>query len=119
MRLTCILTLCSCLLGIGILNASPTRQFIVPFQNFTLNPKATIQAAYTIGQHGLIFCFLNNTMTGGIITWPYQGARGLSSLPIYLKTQPRFEGSFADNSGIITITNNQSKAMVISCLFGF
>jgi len=91
----------------------------VPFENVIMQSNDVIQANYNFGVFSTIFCFSNNTQTVGIITWPYAGQMMSGSLPIVLKTNPIFSGSFADPMGTITITNNQPDFQIISCLFAY
>lgn len=101
------------------ISADAATSLTVPFQNIFLNPNQSLASQYIIGAHKLIFCFENNQQTTGIITWPFQGVLYVSSLPIFLKTDPNIEGQFADNQGQITITNNQNRLLIVSCLYGF
>lgn len=91
-----------------------------PFQNINLNPNDTLVSDYSFGPYSLIFCFENTTAQNvGIFTWPFHGVQQSSTLPVYLKTSAIFEGNFADPNGRITLTNNQSFTMIVSCLPAF
>lgn len=91
----------------------------VPFETITLNPNDVIQAGYAFGLHAMVFCFDNNLETIANIQWTYKGIAFNAPLPQSLKTNPQFEGAYADSNGIVTITNTANKALIISCQFGF
>lgn len=94
-------------------------QQTVPFQNVIMNPNCTVSATYSFGNHAIIFCYTNFVQNAGQIFWPYQGTTQTGSLAIFLKTNPNFEGQFADPNGQITVLNNQTTPLVVSCQFGF
>lgn len=91
----------------------------VPFENIILNPNAVIQASYSFAGHPMIFCFDNTLQTLGNIQWPFQGIIQSSSLPIYLKIDPLYEGELADVTGTIKITNTTSTTIIMNCQYGF
>lgn len=91
----------------------------VPFLNLVLNPNCIVSANYTFGINGIIFCYTNTLQTVDIITWPFQGRLYSGSLPIFLKTNSRFEGQFADAIGVLTIENTQNVPAIVSCEFAF
>ena len=99
-------------------NQCGTQQ-TVPFDNLILNPNCFVQATYSFGNNAIIFCYTNLTQNAGQIAWPYNGTIQSGSLPIFLKTNPNFEGSFADPNGQIVIENDQPTPLLISCDFGF
>src|SRR5437016_8583107 len=103
---------------ISIVTAQPNT-LTVPFQNLYLAPNQSINAADTIGDHRMIFCFANNTENAGSVSWPYKGTRPASHLPVLLKTDSHLEGQFADNSGTITIQNTTSTQLETGCVFGY
>jgi hypothetical protein len=115
------LTTLLCILFTTILPASAHSvvNLTVPFTNFFLNPNGVIQANFSFGPFSTIFCYENNLQTIGIITWPFQGQRFTSTLPIFLKTQASAQGSFSDPNGTLTITNNQTFTLVVSCNLAF
>lgn len=91
----------------------------VPFENINLNPNQSLQATYTFGERPIIFCYENNQQTVGIMSWTYKGVAKTSTLSTPLITNGNYEGFYANASGLITITNNQSYALIVSCLYGF
>lgn len=91
----------------------------VPFNNILMNPQDRIISSYNFGPFVMIFCYDNTLQTQGSITWPFQGARFSSSLPIFLKTNPNFEGQFADQVGTIVIVNTTPTFLVMNCNFGY
>lgn len=103
---------------ISALNSAQAN-FLVPFQTIFIAPTQTIFINFFFDQHKIIFCFENNSQTVGLITWPYLGVTQASTLPIFLKQDSNFQGSFADAAGLITITNTTPNTFAVSCLFGF
>jgi len=91
----------------------------VPFGNIQLNPNQTIQATYAFGSDPIIFCYENNLQSVGIVHWPFNAVQQTSTLSVSLKTNANFEGFFADPTGTITITNNQTIPLIVNCVFGF
>lgn len=91
----------------------------IPFQNVILNPNATIQGNYTFGNYPIIFCYENNLRSVGIFKWTYQKQTYTSTLSVPIVTNKNFGEWLADSSGKITIQNNQSFALLISCVYGF
>lgn len=89
----------------------------IPFQNVTLNPNQTIQANYTFGSEPIIFCYENNLQSVGRVTWPYKGHFYSSTLSITLITNGHYQGEYADASGRITILNNLTTPLIVSCEF--
>lgn len=96
-----------------------TTIFTVPFQNINLGPNASLIANYSFGSNAEIFCFENNLQPVGIVRWPYQGQIFSSTLNLLLTTSTLFTGSLADPNGTITVTNNTTNTLIVSCLFGF
>lgn len=92
---------------------------VVPFQNVFLNPNDVVQAGFSFGPHSQLFCFATNTQIVGIIHWPYQGNIQTGNLPIFLKTNPIFSGSFTDPNGGLTIQNTTNQLLQVGCLFGY
>jgi hypothetical protein len=111
-RLACILTflLCSSLCARPLLT--------VPFRNVRLDPGATLAASYSFGKYPIIFCYENTASYVGVMTWPYQGQLESTFLPVQLKLNKNFQGNFADPSGTISITNNVSRFLIVSCQYG-
>ena len=87
-----------------------------PFQNVYLNPNNTIVSNYSFGIEPIIFCFTNSLQTLGNVNWTYKGQNYSAPMPLYLKTNGNYEGAFADSSGTLTVTNNTSSPMVVSCM---
>lgn len=89
----------------------------VPFLNLRLDPGATLAASYSFGRYPIIFCYENTASFVGVMTWPYQGRLESTFLPVQLKLNKNFQGNFADPSGTISITNNVSRALIVSCQY--
>ena len=92
---------------------------VVPFQNVVVNPNCTLISAYSFGTYQEIFCYVSTAQSSCSMTWPYHGQRFSSALPLVLSIDPQFQGFFADPSGVITVLNNQTTPVFISCLFGY
>ena len=107
------------LIFLVITPAHAVTVYNIPFQNVVLNPNVTIQGRYSFGTFPIIFCYENNLQSIGVFTWPYQGKTYTSTLSTPLVTNSNFQGAFADPSGTVTIRNNQSTALLVSCVFGF
>lgn len=113
-----VIFLIALLSSLTLVHAVPIATFLsVPFSNVNLNPNDTIQGSYSFGINPLIFCYENNLQSVGIVTWPYKGALSSSALSVSLKTSASYEGQFADSNGTITVTNNQSTPLIVSCQF--
>lgn len=109
-----------CFISMTSIQSVFAHQFLpVPFENIELAPNNSLVSSYSFGEHAIIFCFDNTLLNVGIITWTLNGSTPTSHLPIFLKTNPIFEGEFADASGLIQITNNQPQPLFISCDFGY
>ena len=90
----------------------------VPFQNLVLPPNCTVHANYSFGQNSIIFCYENSLQNVGGISWTYKGVcTAQQVIPIFLKTQSNIQGSFADANGSLSIQNNLSVPMTLSCQF--
>lgn len=87
-----------------------------PFQNVILNPNYTIVSNYSFGIEPIIFCFTNSLQTVGNINWTYKGQNYSAPMPLYLKTNGNYEGAFADSNGTLTVTNNTTTPIVVSCM---
>lgn len=92
---------------------------LVPFENEMLPPAHELAANFTFGAHDIVFCYDNTLQTIGVITWPLDGQRQVSTLPIFLKIKDQIQGSLADPVGLLTIYNNTTITRIISCQFGF
>ena len=91
----------------------------VPFQNIILNPNDVIKATYSFGDHAIIFCYENNQKFVGNVQWTFQGQIKNSTLSVFLKVNPNFQGEFADPNGIILVTNTTNHTLIVSCPYGF
>lgn len=89
----------------------------VPFQ-LVIPKGCTVAGNYAFGSHHVIFCSnaLNPSLPGHI-AWPFGGSIQEGILPMQLKTSSSYEGRFADNSGILQVTNNQRENLTYSCVF--
>lgn len=114
-----IIAYISMIISIPICQATTTTMLTVPFQNVFLTPNAQIQASFSFGVQSLLFCFATNTQIVGVITWPFNGSIQTGSLPIFLKTNARFQGQFTDPIGVLTIKNNTKQLLQVGCLFGY
>lgn len=103
----------------SMINRAYAQVMTVPFQNVFMFPQHTIRANYTFGPFNTIFCYENNLQTVGVITWPFQGNIFNSQLPIFLKNNANVQGSFADNSGAITIQNTTNITLIVNCVYGY
>ncbi len=91
----------------------------VPFQNISLGAYATLYADYSIGTHGLIFCYSNTTQNVRELRWTYQGKQYSSVIPQSLKNNPIYDGRSADANGTLSIQNQTNGTLSFSCQFGF
>jgi hypothetical protein len=94
-----------------------TTALTVQFYNIILNANQMISSNYTFGPYSIILCYANNTPSASTMTWPYKGVTQKGQLPISLVTNGKYQGNFADSSGVITIKSNQSAQLVVSCVY--
>lgn len=91
----------------------------VPFQNITLFSNCTLPARYSFGAFAILFCYTNDLQNNGTITWTYKGNPATASLPIFLKTNGNYQGSFANANDSLAIQNNTRLPLIVSCQFAF
>lgn len=119
MRVITRMLFCLILSSLQIAYAADSMTLSVPFSNIVLGANKSISASYSFGQYPMIFCFTNNMSSVSTLVWPFRGRMYSGQMPVTLITNGNYQGQFADANGTVTVQNNQSSPMVVSCNYAF
>lgn len=105
-----------------ISNIAFADQVIIFEQNINAGASAQFNYSFVSGNasHHQIICYSSTTIDpNSIINWPWGNAVQTGNLPILLKNNSQFEGSFANNSGAIKLTNTTTQQLLYTCGYTF
>lgn len=70
--------------------------------------------------HPQIICYSSTVQDpNSIITWPYKKVAKGGNLPILLTNNSIYSGEFADDSGVIRLTNTTNQRLLYTCGYTF
>lgn len=95
------------LLVVTVAQAKNEIDYTVPFHNAQIKPASKIYVKYSFDSHHQTLVCTSPQSNDAITTvgWHYKGVGRKIDLPVTLKDDQRFEGNFANPSGVLTITN--------------
>jgi hypothetical protein len=97
---------------------SMAHAYTAPFFEVIVQPNESINVSYNLNSEEVLECYDSFQVPEATASWTYKNAVYSSNLSVVLKTNPRFEGKFADPQGNVLIDNSKgSRQMMVNCQY--